>query len=403
MPACAAQDNSEPAASDVSSEKAQPDSALKPPNVPATPEPEQGAPEPEPTPAPEKPSPWDPYASLRLSLDYDETVIPRGRSSTDPTEDFFLSAIPAVGIRYKQGKTYANLGYSYRYLHYDDNDERDSFSHSGNLNLRQGITDIWSLSLRDRLSYFEDTGGEQTETITRPTTYYFNQITLDNNLNWPSNMDWTLTTGFERRDYEDPSQKDYRGYDIEIQNNIRISDNFKTLLSYQFRRLNVEKSENSPNHRVLAGIEYRLTRVISLSAGAGALAFPQEDVLEFAGRVGLNLNFEKVTWRLSYNRDSNVSVGSSQVTRRDFLASNITWRFAADWYVSNHTTFLFDYSIEDDRVRTNTLRTQNSVGYAVTDWMSVEAYWGYTDQNAEGRTGRSVEGQRMGIASVFSF
>lgn len=349
-----------------------------------------------------QPSPWTFSGQARLSLDYDETVQPRVGKG-DPEPDTYWAAVPTLNLRYRSGPTQAQAGYTFRALGYSQNEDRDSLSHLGRLTLDHSVTDIWKVSLRESFSYLEDTGGEQNDTITNPTTYTFNSVQLQNSLQWPETVRWALTLGNDFRDYDSPRQNDYRSYDIGLNTDVDHTDNLSSLYEYRFRRIDVQGSDCEPVHRVTTGLGYKISGTLQARASLGILHFPNLSAEELAAQVSLTKRIDPVSLTAGWNRDAYVSTSQSYITRRDIASLSASWGFTESWSLGASAHYIFDKSVATDKVDTQRIQTNLSLGYNILQSLKAEIAWGYRNQEARGTTDRDIDGHRIGVAAVYSF
>lgn len=348
-------------------------------------------------------SPWSFGSRLRLETCYDETVLPRSGPDRDAASAFCTMLGLGLQMRYRRTADRVDLRYDGRLRQYEEIEERDSMMHRVTGRWIRSLDSGLTLRLDERVTYREDTGGENDESITRPATYLGTATAFGITGRIAKRWQPSLRLATETRSYADTSIDNW--YTLTPSAEIAYIQNrdCRWTLKHEFSYLSVEKEDRERTHRVLAGYVCTLPYKLRFDVRAGILAWGDRTTTDPAGSVSVSRRWSKASLSLRWRRTASVSSGSGRVVRRDYLLVQPTYRLTPKTRALGRVSMVIQESLDDDRTDTTTWRSGLVLRRDLLKRVTADLAYTYVDQTVRGRSGRALSGNIVSVGMTASF
>ena len=349
------------------------------------------------------PPTWDLQSKLRLSLCYDETAIPRTGRDRSPVDSACTTVEPGIALKRRSGPDLIDMRYRLRAKMYEELSSRDAQAHYATLAWRKRVLPQTTLSVNDRFAYSLDSGGEQDEAVTRPTTYTNNKLKLAMETRTGETWRWLVDVVHERRLYDDHYFDNWYTISPTVGVEWRSTQHCRLSLRQELKHLSIEDADPERTRRTLAGYACRLPWNLDFDIRAGVLTLDDGTNTEPAGYVRFSRRWKKGALSVKWDRSTSISSGNARVVRRDYLVVQPRYRLTAKTQASARVGLVVQDSVGDDYTDTTTGRSGVTVRRTLARGISADVGYTYVDQNVRGRSGTPLSGSivSMGVTAAF--
>jgi hypothetical protein len=260
----------------------------------------------------------------------------------------------------------------------------------------------WGYRVRTSPLYLKDTGGEENDTVIRPTTYTLDTTSAD----FYAHLDthWKVLGEFKATalDYSDPRLRDWNTLEKGVAIERSFVDRSNIKLRYRNKFINPEGVEPERSHKLTVSYQIRRNKRLLLDFEVGALVFKKAGTVDPAGTFRLSFRGKTLSGRASWNRDSMVNNANSDIVRRDVFSLAPVWRFADNWLWIGDVSVIIDKSIDPGRIRTTTSRSGFTLRRTFSSQFRSDLRYVYLDQNAHGTSGLSLSGSTIGLSVTYT-
>jgi hypothetical protein len=345
---------------------------------------------------------WRLVSSLGLTDEYSQTYLPRTGNTHQPREDTRYIFRPSLHFNWKEdGRSFTAKGAVSGRV-YDNLQELDSTSYSGDVSWKDRSHERWGYKVHSSPVYLRDTGGEENDTVIRPTTYFQETTTAGFDILLDTN--WKVLGEFKSTalDYSDSHQRDWRTLEKGVGLERSFNDESNIKLGYRNKFINPEGVDPERSQRITASYQIRRNKHFLLDFEVGALIFKKAGMVDPAGTIRLTFRGQTLGGHASWNRDSMVNNANSDVVRRDVFSLVPTWRIADKWLWIGNVSVIIDKSIEPGRIRTTTSRSGFTLRRTFSSQLHSDLRYVYLDQNAGGTSGISLSGATVGLSVTYT-
>jgi hypothetical protein len=184
----------------------------------------------------------------------------------------------------------------------------------------------------------------------------------------------------------------------------RLSERFALTADYQLQYANVEGNDESFNvQNIFGGVDYKLSTATRMffSGGVSRLTFAPTSPNRTgpAARAGITHQFHKFTADLQYSRSFVPSYGFGGTTDNAELSGRLRVPFGRRGYATSALSWRRNDPLTEGDLPLRSYWLEAAMGYAVSTWVSLEAFYGSTHQTID-RPGGQTHRNRVGLQVI---
>lgn len=343
---------------------------------------------------------WTVQRRAGISHRYDENVIPRKTRRDETVEDQVTTLVPGLNVTGRRGTTVLKASYLGTFAEYQDVRERDAYTHDTRFSVDGKPLSALQAGLRHRAFYIQDIGGEESDVIGQPTTYWLNQTGSE----WMYALSRRWSVGvegaFEDTEYESPNTRDLESWELTPKMRFVLSATDTITLAVTRKEYHVEKQDTVLSEEMSVSLAHRFSQDLTGIFRLGATHYPREDETTTSANVQLVQRLGRSAVTLSYGRSDQFTRSPPDVVIRDLVQLSLDVPFGERWRLRTGGQYLRDVSVEGDRTDTRGWRTRMAVSRALTRWLTSELEYQYIDQEARGQSGNSLTGNVVELSLV---
>lgn len=334
-----------------------------------------------------------------LSYEYDEAVYPRTAPRDAPTTpDQYIRLEPGIKAELVKAKHTAEVSYRGSFDRYDDIRDRNSERHDGRLGWRGPLSPRLTANLRRRIYYLDDIGNDESGAVTRPTTYLLSETAGGLVYSATTKLQYLLDGQFTDIDYRSPFSQDSSEWSLTPRVRFILSATDSFDLSYKYNEYDIERYEQTVSHAAQLSATHRFSRDMFTTVGGGVTRFVNgDDEQTLSADIMLTRLIGTARLVVAYNRSDSLSRDPPEVVTRDRFSVTLTRPLGQVWSMVNTVSYLRDRSIESNRTDTKTLRVRVTLSRPLNPWTTLQVFGGYTEQKAEGQSGKNLDGYNVGV------
>lgn len=338
--------------------------------------------------------------SVRIEESYDSNAT---LGTNRDKGDYLTSVAPRIDMVNERKGLVLNGSYSLSSRYYSRESGLNYISHSGQVGAKMDITERFSGSMSDSVTYTRDSREAEATGIQLPLTGILtNNISLALNHKWSPLTTVTIRGADSFSKYDESSFIDSRtdtaGVDLSRQLTSLTSAN----LSYTFTNSHFEKngSNDVQSHSFQLGASNSFSSDLSLNLSMGAVYSGEiGDKYDWTASAGLSKRFQMSSMTASYSRGVTAPSGLTDeinISDRGSLAWSQTLSRTLSMALSG--SYSENHSEPTSRLMIKSYNASISTDWRPDSWLSFGAGYSRFQQWAEGPLGNDSSGDRVFVS-----